>query len=205
MVLPNSKIAAWFTALAEAGVTAIRLGTKELAFHPDRFDDAFLSMLDHFGEVYPNVVLRLMVHFNHPDELLVKDPAGEYVIDDNDSYRWHPSTRRAVDALVSRGWISVENQSPIIAGINDDADVLRTLQRTLKSSGIENHYFFCGRNIVAYKAFNVPIETAWQIVNESQRGLSGVETHAPVDHRPLQGQDRGRGGHRRPHSGPARH
>ena len=178
MVLPNSKIAAWFTALAEAGVTAIRLGTKELAFHPDRFDDAFLSMLDRFHDVYPNVVLRLMVHFNHPDELLVKDPAGEYVIDDNDSCRWHPSTRRAVDALVSRGWISVENQSPIIAGINDDADVLRTLQRTLKSSGIENHYFFCGRNIVAYKAFNVPIETAWQIVNESQRGLSGVETHA---------------------------
>ena len=177
MVLPNSKIAGWFTALAEAGVTAIRLGTKELAFHPDRFDDAFLSMLDRFGEIYPNVSLRLMVHFNHPDELLVKDSAGEYLVDGNGSYRWHSSTKRAVDALVSRGWISVENQSPIIAGINDDADVLRTLQRTLKSAGIENHYFFCGRNIVAYKAFNVPIETAWQLVNESQRGLSGVESH----------------------------
>ena len=32
MVLPNSKLAAWFTALAEAGTEAIRLGTKELAF-----------------------------------------------------------------------------------------------------------------------------------------------------------------------------
>jgi hypothetical protein len=31
---------------------------------------------------------------------------------------------------------------------------------------------------VAYRAFNVPIETAWQILNESQKGLSGVETHA---------------------------
>ena len=34
------------------------------------------------------------------------------------------------------------------------------------------------RDIVAYKAFNVPIETAWNILNESQKGLSGVETHA---------------------------
>ncbi|MDP6940291.1 MAG: hypothetical protein QF848_15810, partial [Planctomycetota bacterium] len=42
MVLPNNKIAGWLTALAEAGVESIRLGTKELAFHPDRFDDAFI-------------------------------------------------------------------------------------------------------------------------------------------------------------------
>ena len=49
---PNSKLAAWFTALAEAGAEAIRVGTKELAFHPDRFDDAFLSMLDNFHDAY---------------------------------------------------------------------------------------------------------------------------------------------------------
>ena len=30
--------------LAEAGVESIRLGTKELSFHPKRFDEAFLSM-----------------------------------------------------------------------------------------------------------------------------------------------------------------
>ena len=178
MVLPNSKIAAWFTALAEAGVEAIRLGTKELAFYPDRFDDAFLSMLDRFHEVYPDVGFRLMVHFNHPDEILVRGPDGNYIEDANGFLQWHPNTKRAVDAIVSRGWISVENQAPIIKGINDDPDALRILQRTLKRVGIENHYFFCGRDIVAYRAFNVPIETAWQILNESQKGLSGVENHA---------------------------
>ena len=178
MVLPNSKLAAWFTALAEAGTEVIRVGTKELAFHPDRFDDAFLSMLDLFHEVYPDVAFRLMVHFNHPDELLVKDVGGSYIKGEHGQLQWNPSTRRAVDAVVSRGWVSVENQSPIIRGVNDDPDALRILQRTLKAAGIENHYFFGGRNIVAYKAFNVPIETAWQILNESQRGLSGVEAHA---------------------------
>ena len=178
MVLPNSKLAGWFTGLAEAGAEVIRVGTKELAFHPDRFDDAFMAMLDQFHEVYPDVTLRLMVHFNHPDELLAKDSDGNYITEGNGSYKWNPRTRRAVDEVVSRGWISVENQSPIIRGVNDDADALRILQRTLKAAGIENHYFFGGRNIVAYKAFNVPIETAWRILNESQQGLSGVEAHA---------------------------
>jgi hypothetical protein len=80
--------------------------------------------------------------------------------------------------LASRGWLSVENQSPIIKGINDDPDALRILQREFKRAGGENHYFFCGRDIIAYRAFNVPIERAWQILNESQKGLSGVEQHA---------------------------
>jgi hypothetical protein len=83
-----------------------------------------------------------------------------------------------MEEIISRGWINVENQAPIIKGINDDPGALRVMQRALYRVGVGNHYFFCGRDIVAYKAFNVPIETAWNILNESQRGLSGVETHA---------------------------
>ena len=154
------------------------MGTKELAFYPDRFDDAFFAMIDRFHEVYPDVSMRFMIHFNHPDEFLLKDADGQYMADEHGFLQWRPNTRRAVDALVERGWISVENQTPIIAGVNNDADALRILQRTMKGVGVENHYFFCGRNIIAYKAFNVPIETAWQLLNDSQRGLSGVESHA---------------------------
>jgi L-lysine 2,3-aminomutase len=178
MVLPNSKIAAWFSALAESGVESIRLGTKEMAFYPDRFDDTFLAMIDGFHATYPEVGLRLMIHFNHPDEFLEKGPDGEYVQNPDGTLRWNERTRRAMDGVVSRGWVSVENQAPIIKGVNDDPDALRIMQRTLKRVGVENHYFFCGRDIVAHRAFNVPIETAWQILNESQKGLSGVETHA---------------------------
>lgn len=178
MVLPNSKIAGWLTALAEAGVESIRLGTKELAFHPARFDDAFLEMMDRFHEVYPDVGFRLMTHFNHPDEFLSRSSDGSYTSDDRGFYEWNPAAKAAVEGLVKRGWISLENQSPIIKGVNDDSDALRVMQRTLKRVGVENHYFFCGRDIVAYRAFNVPIETAWQTLNESQKGLSGVEAHA---------------------------
>lgn len=178
MVLSNAKIAAWLGALAEAGVESIRIGTKELAFYPDRFDEAFLSMLDRFHETWPDVGLRLMIHFNHPDEFLEKDEAGNYIEEATGILKWHPATKRAMDGIIKRGWISVENQAPIIKNINDDPDALRIMQRAIKRVGAENHYFFCGRDIVAHKAFNVPIERAWQILNESQKGLSGVENHA---------------------------
>ncbi|MEZ5174972.1 MAG: hypothetical protein R2823_02045 [Acidimicrobiia bacterium] len=178
MVLPNSKLAAWFAALAEAGVESIRLGTKEMAFYPDRFDEHFLDVLDRFHETYPDVGFRLMIHFNHPDEFLEKDEDGNYIEQANGTLKWHPATKRAMDAVVSRGWLQVENQAPIIKGVNNDPDALRIMQRALYRVGVGNHYFFCGRDIVAYRAFNVPIETAWNILNESQKGLSGVETHA---------------------------
>jgi len=178
MVLPNRKIGAWIAALAEAGVESIRLGTKEMSFHPKRFDEAFLSMMDNFHESYPEIGFRLMIHFNHPDEFLLKGEDGEYLKNPNGSLKWHEDTRKAIEGVTSRGWINVENQAPIIKGINDDSDALRVMQRALYRVGVGNHYFFCGRDIVAYRHFNVPIETVWNLLNESQKGLSGVETHA---------------------------
>ncbi|MBC22580.1 MAG: hypothetical protein CMJ32_01515 [Phycisphaerae bacterium] len=178
MVLNNSKLAAWLAALAEADIESIRIGTKEMAFYPQRFDAAFLDMLDRFHETYPQVGLHFMVHFEHPDEILAKDEDGNYIQDEQGFYQWVPETGRAMRELVSRGWLTIENQSPIIKDINDDPAALRILQREFKRAGGENHYFFCGRDIVAYKAFNVPIETAWHTLNESQKGLSGIENHA---------------------------
>lgn len=178
MVLGNAKIAGWWSALAEAGIEQIRIGTKELAFFPDRFDDAFFDMLDKYHELYPQTKLRFVVHFNHPDEFLNKDESGEFIENVGGGLEWIDNTYRAISRLGSRNWVSIDNQSPIIRGINDDPDKLRIMQRELKRNRIENHYFFCGRDIVGHKAFNVPIETAWRILNESQKGLSGLETHA---------------------------
>jgi hypothetical protein len=149
-----------------------------MAFVPQRFDEAFLSMLDSFHETYPDVALRLLIHFDHPDEFLAKDEDGDYIEEGSGVLEWVPATKQAMEGVLSRGWVSVENQAPIIKGVNDDPDALRIMQRALKRVGAENHYFFCGRDIVAHKAFNVPVETAWQILNESQKGLSGVESHA---------------------------
>jgi len=178
MVLLNKNLAQWFSALADAGIENIRIGTKELAFYPDRFDETFFAMIDNFHEAYPGVKLRFMVHFNHPDEFLQKDTAGNYIDNADGGLMWVDSTLKAVKQLASRNWISIENQAPLIKGISNDADALRIMQRELKRNRIENHYFFCGRDIIGHKAFNLSIEEAWQLLNKSQQGLSGIEAHA---------------------------
>ena len=179
MVLSNKIIGNWWASLAEAGIENIRLGTKELAFFPDRFDDAFFDMLDRFHENYPQTNIRFVVHFNHPDEFLKKDDSGHYVSHPG-GFEWLDNTIGSVRKLRSRYWVNLDNQSPIIKGINDDPDALRILQRELKRNGIENSRFYCGRDIVGHRAFNVPIEEAWRILNESQKGLSGIESHAKL-------------------------
>jgi lysine 2,3-aminomutase len=178
MVLANKGIASWWAALSEAGIESIRLGTKELAFFPDRFDDSFFKMVDDFHETYPETKLRFMIHFNHPDEFLLKDEKGNYIENPGGGLEWVPSTKRAITEFGRREWMTLDNQAPIIKNINNDPDALRIMQRELRRNKVENHYFFCGRDIVGHKAFNVPIEEAWRILNTSQRGLSGVEGHA---------------------------
>ena len=178
MVLGNKNIAAWWSALADAGIESIRIGTKELAFYPDRFDETFFAMVDSFHEVYPKISIRFMVHFNHPDEFLLRGEDGKYIEDPRGGLEWIESTANAIRGLGSREWLTIDNQAPIIKGINDDPDALRIMQRELRRNRVENHYFFCGRDIIGHKAFNVPIETVWQILNESQKGLSGIEAHA---------------------------
>lgn len=174
MVLSNKKLYEFMTALATAGVRTIRIGTKELAFFPHRFDDNFLAMLDKFHAGHPGVHVAFMVHFTHPDEILAKDEAGSYIAE-GAFFKWMPEVQIPVKGLGSRPFISMENQTPIIDKVNDDPDALRILQKELRHKGIQNHYYFQCREIEGHKAFAVPVEEAWNIHNVSQRGLSGIE------------------------------
>ncbi len=178
MVLSNKNLAEWLAALADAGIDSIRLGTKELAFYPNRFDRNFFDMLDNWHDAYPEVQLRMMVHFNHPDEFLQKDEKGNYIENPEGGLVWIESTKRAVKELANRNFITIENQAPFIKGINNDPDAIRIMQRELKRNRVNNHYFFCGRDIIGHKAFNLTIEDAWNLLNDSQKGLSGVEASA---------------------------
>ncbi len=176
MVLNNKNLFEYMYGLAKAGVRTIRIGTKELAFFPERFDANFFAMLDVFHEHFPDVNLAFMVHFTHPDELLEKDIAtGAYVIKENGMYKRIPVTDNAIKNLRSRAYVTMENQTPIIDSVNDDADALRLLQIELKRAGINNHYYFQCREIEGHKIFAVPVEKAWKIHQDSQKGLSGIE------------------------------
>lgn len=175
MVLSNMNLFTYLDGLAEAGVRTIRIGTKELAFFPQRFDDNFFDMIDLFHELHPYVNLAFMVHFTHPDELLLKDENGNYIRERGYHYKRIPVTENAIQRLRSRNWVTLENQTPIISQVNDDSRALRRLHVEMKRIGINNHYYFQCREIEGHKAFAVPVEQAWRIHTDSQKGLSGIE------------------------------
>ena len=175
MVLSNRNLFDYLNGLAEAGVEVIRIGTKEMAFYPERFDDNFFRMLDLFHEVHPQVLVAFMVHFTHPDEFLRLDVNGDYVRDERGRPLRNPLVEQAATRLRARPFVTLENQTPIIDGVNDDADALRLMQQELKRMGVNNHYFFQCREIEGFRAFAVPVEKAWKLHAESQHGLSGIE------------------------------
>lgn len=176
MVLSNKNLFDYMSGLASAGVTMIRIGTKELAFFPYRFDDNFFKMLDLFHELYPRVGVAFMVHFSHPDEILERDKqTGEYIKKPDGGFKRIEVTENAIKKLRGRHYVTLENQTPIIDSVNDDPVVLNLMQRELKRIGVNNHYYFQCREIEGHKAFAVPVEKAWDIHRQSQIGLSGIE------------------------------
>lgn len=175
MVLNNRNLFEYMYGLATAGVRTIRIGTKELAFFPARFDDNFFQMIDTFHGLFPDVNVAFMVHFSHPGELLETDDKGNYLRKANGTFQKIQVTETAIRRLKSRPFITMENQTPIIDGVNDDAATLRLLQVELKRLGVNNHYYFQCREIEGHKTFAVPVEKAWKIHAESQVGLSGIE------------------------------
>ncbi len=175
MVLSNRNLFDYLNGLAEAGLEVIRIGTKEMAFFPERFDDNFFEMLDLFHELHPHVLVAFMVHFTHPDEFLHVTNDGEWVRDEHGRFLRNRLVESAAQRLRSRPFVTLENQTPIIDQVNDNADVLRTMQQELKRMGVNNHYYFQCREIEGFRAFAVPVETAWKLHTESQYGLSGIE------------------------------
>ncbi|MBW8831779.1 MAG: hypothetical protein JF606_20635 [Burkholderiales bacterium] len=172
MVLSNKNVYKYMAAAAEAGVHLVRVGTKEMAFRPQRFDKNFTRTLEFFHQQFPDVHVNFVVHFTHPDEMLERDVNNNYICNEAGYYRWLAPVREALDAVQRFDFVSVENQTPIIARVNDDALSLRILQEELRRNNVKPKYLFQCREIEGHTAFAVPVEKAWALHNESQKGLS---------------------------------
>lgn len=172
MVLSNKNLCRYMVAAAEAGVHVVRIGTKEMAFRPQRFDACLTEMLAFFHRRHPQVHVNFVVHFTHPDEMLERDTRNEYVRDAQGYCRWLEPVERALQAVQGLPFVSLENQTPIIARVNDDAASLRLLQEELRRRNIRPKYLFQCREIEGHTAFAVPLEKAWALHNDAQRGLS---------------------------------
>jgi lysine 2,3-aminomutase len=176
MVLSNGQLYKYLVAAAEAGVDTIRIGTKEIAFRPHRFDEKFIEMLRIFHKRHPNTWISFMMQFTHPDEFLERNKEGNYLETGNYStqFTWLEIVEQPLRALSMLDFVGIENQTPMIKRVNDQSYALHILHKELCRKGIKTHYTFQCREIEGYKFFAVPIETAWRIHNASQRGLTAL-------------------------------
>jgi lysine 2,3-aminomutase len=176
LVLSNRQLYRFLEAVADAGVGTVRIGTKEIVFRPARFDFNFIKMLQVFNSNYPGVHVKFMMHFTHPDEFLERDLHGNYLnCERMSTYKWLSIVDNAITALRKLHFVSIENQTALIRGVNDQSRVLHILHKELSHKGIKSQYTLQCREIEGHKYFAVPIETAWRIHNAAQKGLTSSE------------------------------
>jgi len=139
-------------------VQIVRIGTKVPAFNPFRIlrDPALTEMLARYST--PEKRIYIVTHFDHPHELT--EPAIE-----------------AMNQLLSAGTRAV-NQTPIIRGVNDDADVLAELFKKLSFIGVPPYYVFQCRPTYGNKTYAVPIEEAYLIFERARAKGSGLAKRA---------------------------
>lgn len=155
LILSTAKIESILKQLRQIPhVKVIRFGSKLTAFNPMRIyeDVDLLEVLSRYSR--PNARIYQMAHFNHPRELT-------------------PQAYRAIEALQKAGVITV-NQTPVLRGINDDPNVLAELLNKLSWAGVTPYYFFQNRPVGGNASFVLPIEEAYQIIEEAKSKTSGL-------------------------------
>lgn len=141
-----------------AHLRTIRLGTKALTFWPQRVvtDDDAEDLLDLFREIQAaGKHLAIMAHYNHWHEL---EP---------------PIAREAIRRIRATG-AQIRAQGPLLAHINDDADVWARLWQTQVELGIIPYYMFVERDTGARHYFEVPLIKAWKIYRDAMQRVSGL-------------------------------
>jgi lysine 2,3-aminomutase len=139
-------------------VKIIRIGSKMLAYNPYRIlnDQNLLYVLSRYST--PEKRIYLMAHFNHPRELT-------------------EVSKQAAEALRKAGVIVV-NQTPILNGINNEAETLTALFRQLSFAGISPYYVFQCRPTTGNQLFQVPVEQSYEILQKSWQACSGLAKRA---------------------------
>jgi lysine 2,3-aminomutase len=139
-------------------VKIIRIGSKMPAFNPYRVinDPSLPEMLSKY--ITRDKRIYIMAHFNHPRELT--DVALQGLM------------------ILQKAGATTVNQSPMIRGVNDDADVMAELFNQLSFNGVLPYYIFICRPTAGNKSYVVPIEESLEILDNARRQLAGIAKHA---------------------------
>ncbi len=139
-------------------VRIIRFGTKMTAFDPYRIlnDPSLLEMISKYS--LPDKKIFIMAHFNHPRELT-------------------PQALQGLSLMQKAGAITM-NQSPLIRGVNDNAEIIAELFGRLSYNGVVPYYLFLCRPTAGNEPYVVPVEKGLEIFEEARRRLAGLAKQA---------------------------
>lgn len=129
-------------------VETIRLATRVPVTLPQRINSELLRALKAFHPLW------VMTHFNHPKELT-------------------RLSERACQRLADAGF-PVMNQTVLLRGINDSADVLQSLFRALVRLRVRPYYLLVADTVAGTGHLRTPIETGIRIMEQLQGRLSGI-------------------------------
>jgi lysine 2,3-aminomutase len=129
-------------------VDVIRLATRSPATLPQRVTEELVTALRTLHPIW------VMTHFNHPKELTV-------------------AARQACRRLVEAGF-PVNNQTVLLRGVNDRAEVLAQLFRGLVRERVRPYYLLQADPVAGTSHLRTPVQTGLSIMQQLQGTLSGI-------------------------------
>jgi len=161
LIMKADTLATYIDAIIDGDlphIQNIRIGTKTLSYWPYRFlsdGDADTLMAIFRKVIRSGRHLSLMAHFNHPREMQTE------------------AAQKAIHRLRQVG-VEIRCQSPLLAHINDDPGVWKTMWNQQVQYGCIPYYMFIARDTGAQHYFGVPLHRAWQIYRKAYQNVSGL-------------------------------
>ncbi|WP_406311604.1 lysine 2,3-aminomutase [Streptosporangium sp. NBC_01639] len=159
MIMSESVLRRYLEPLLELEqIESIRIGTKSLAYWPQRFvsdPDANDTLRLFASVVDAGKNLAFMAHFSHPREM--ESPIAE----------------AAVAGILATGAV-IRTQAPLIRSINDDPAIWSDMWRRQLTMGMVPYYMFVERDTGPQDYFAVPLARAYEIFRDAYAGVSGL-------------------------------
>jgi lysine 2,3-aminomutase len=129
-------------------IEIIRIGTKMPCVLPHRITPKLCEMLKKYHPIYINT------HFNHPWEIT-------------------PESTKACEMLANAG-CPVQNQSVLMKGVNDDAEVMRELLTKLLKIRVKPYYLYMADETRGANHFRTSIDKGLEIMFKLRGNTSGL-------------------------------
>ena len=161
MIMKASLFATYVDKLLDAdlpNLKTIRIGTKALSYWPYKFisDNDAEETLETFRRINSKGIhVAIMGHFNHLAELKTG------------------AVKLAIKNVRETG-AQIRTQSPLLAHINDDADMWAQMWQKQVEFGCIPYYMFVVRDTGAQDYFGVPLVRAHQIFKTAIEQVSGL-------------------------------